>query len=305
MQQDKRRIRKVQLAHEILRVAHSNGWKAGRHLTEQSLAEALGVSRSPVRSALDLLEDWGAVTNRPNAGYRLVKNAESLLSVGEKVPPSAEEELYAVLIDARLAGDLGATVTQSTLMQRFHVSRIVVDRVLERMVEEGLMQRLKGRGWHFLEGFDSTLTWETGYQLRLVLEPASLLLPQFTIDRDWLSRMRLAHEDLSRATKTKRHLAAWIYSIDAEFHEMIATFAGNAFFLQAIQHQNKLRRLLEYRGYANRGRIGDWCAEHLSIIEQLERGDSQAASRLMRSHLEQAREATAAAEPRGLSRIAS
>ena len=37
-----------------------------------------------------------------------------------------------------------------------------------------------------------------------------------------------------------------IFETDAEFHELLAEASGNLFVLQAIQQQNRLRRLLEF-----------------------------------------------------------
>jgi DNA-binding GntR family transcriptional regulator len=77
---------------------------------------------------------------------------------------------------------------------------------------------------------------------------------------------------------------------------MCAEFCGNAFFVQAIQHQNRLRRLLEFGSYFNRRRVQDWCREHLAIIEAIATGDLGQASAKMRLHLEQALAAAPSAQ---------
>ncbi len=76
--------------------------------------------------------------------------------------------------------------------------------------------------------------------------------------------------------------------VDAGFHEMLVGFSGNAFFLEAIQGQNRLRRMLEYMEYTDRRRIAVWCEEHLAIIDALRRGHGRKAVRLLRAHLERA-----------------
>ena len=105
--------------------------------------------------------------------------------------------------------------------------------------------------------------------------------------------------DLLKSAKGVTEPPAWIYQVDVDFHEMIASFANNAFFLQAIQNQNRLRRLMEFRGYSNRRRIADWCHEHLAIIDALERGQVDRAAELMRTHLDAASDmAKAVSKPR-------
>ena len=85
-----------------------------------------------------------------------------------------------------------------------------------------------------------------------------------------------------------------IYEIDSGFHEMIAEFSQNPFFLAAIRHQDRLRRLFEFGVIADSSRVADWCREHLTIIEALEQKQADKASDLMRLHLTRAREASVA-----------
>lgn len=282
---DKRGIRRIQLAQRILQVASTGGWRKGRHLTELELCDLLEVSRSPVRAALAQLDEWGAVTKKPNQGYFLERDADQLLGVGAETPPSAEDSLYLRIIQARLGGNMADVMTQVEIMSEFDASRKAAENVLSRMSEEGLLERLPGRGWRFLPAFDENLSWEKGYEFRLIIEPAGILLPSFEIDTEKLTACRLAHQDLINTVRAGNEVAAWIYEIDSHFHELIASFTQNGFFVQAIQNQNRLRRLMEYQGYSNRRRIIDWCNEHLAIIDALERGRNERASELMRAHL--------------------
>lgn len=288
MARDKRGIRKIQLAQKIIQLANQLGWKKGRHLTELELCEVLEVSRSPVRSALALLEIWGAVVKRPNQGYFLEQDADALLAVGGDTPPMPEDELCLAIVEARVSGRLTETFTQVELMAEFNFPRNLMEKALWRLSKEGLVERLQGRGWRFLPSFDETLSWEKGYAFRSIIEPAAILLPGFEIDSEKLTACRLAHQDLIAAVKSGSEVAAWIYEIDSHFHELVASFSKNGFFVQAIQNQNRLRRLMEYRGYSNRRRIIDWCNEHLAIIDALERSRFAKASELMKGHLDNA-----------------
>ncbi len=89
------------------------------------------------------------------------------------------------------------------------------------------------------------------------------------------------------------------YEIDSGFHEMIAEFSQNPFFLIAIRHQDRLRRLFEFRVNADSARVAAWCHEHLAIIEALERNKRGAASERMQLHLTKARETSAAWDTAG------
>ncbi len=283
--EDKRAVRRVQLAQKVLQTAQRAGWEKGYHLTEARLSEMLGVSRSPARAALELLQQWGAVTKKPNHGFYLERNANQLTDIDPDLPLTQDENLYIALINARLDGSIGNSITQAEVMTRFGSPRSVVDRAFSTMVEDGLLQQNAGRGWQFLPTFDSSRSWRDGYQLRLLLEPGGILLEQFCVDALKLAEIRSVHEGLLEHLAQGHRPASWICDLDADFHELIASFTNNAFFVQAVQNQNRLRRLFELRGYENRMRITQWCHEHLVVIGCLEEGDKEAASRAMRSHL--------------------
>jgi len=287
---DKREIRRIQLARSIVQIARKAEWKVGFHLTEESLSIQLGVSRSPVRAAFKLLEDWGMVENQPNHGYFLKKSGAALQPVGQVAPPSVEEALYHDIIDARLIDSISDRVTQVDLQSHFKKSRIVIDQVLRRMVDEGLVERRKGHGWQFQRMFEGSHSWQKGYEIRRLLEPSLIMLPDFKIDHEKLTACEIAHRQLISAASEVSNVGKLAYKIDSNFHELIASFSDNHFILRAIQHQNRMRRLLEYRSYTNRDRITDWCQEHLDIISSLENADVQKASEQMLKHLTTATE---------------
>ncbi len=66
---------------------------------------------------------------------------------------------------------------------------------------------------------------------------------------------------------------------------MLARFTQNSFWMHMIQQQSRLRRLLEYRGYADRKRVTEWCKEHLAIIDALSENQRKRAASLLRQHL--------------------
>lgn len=289
MESDKRNIRRVKLAKDILELAARQGWKKNHHLTEIGLSEALGVSRSPVRMALRQLEEWGAVVVRPNLGVFLHDDADQLMALRKEDPLSAEDMLYKDLLQARLEGRITEPVTQSGLMSQFGRARTVVEQVLNRMQDEGIVHRLRGKGWVFEPQFESLQSGHMGYEFRLLLEPAQFALKDFAVDARQLAESRAEHERLLAALAHEgARLGRSTYETDSRFHEMLAGFSGNRFILQAIQHQNRLRRTLEYRGYVNRARVLEWCGEHIAILDALAADDRALAASLMHSHLQNA-----------------
>lgn len=279
---------RFRLANQILDVIRDAKLELGHHLREQQLADLVGVSRTPIRSALDLLAERGIVETRKNHGFFLCKPFDTLHRIEIEVPSTIEEELYLQLVRDRLENVLPNSITQSEIARRYNVDRVALTRTLSRLAEDGLIARNKGHGWTFLPTLDSLVSLRGSYEFRLTLEPASFLLSTFKPDHAAIERMRLqhlyliAHPDITSITNTQ------LFETDAAFHEMCAEFCGNAFFAQAIQYQNRLRRLLEFGSYVDSRRVREWCREHLAIIEAMAAGDFAQASTRMRTHLEQA-----------------
>ena len=279
------------LANQILHMLRDARFEVGHHLREQQLADTLGVSRTPIRAALQLLSREGIVEVRKNQGFFLARPHDKLLLADFDISSSVDETLYERLVNDRLAGQIPDSLTQTEIAKRYDVDRVTLLRTLARMAEDGLIERNKGHGWTFLPTLDSDLALRNGYNFRLMVEPANFLLPTFKPDRAALERSRLQHLYLTAHPDIAAVSSAQLFETDAVFHEMFAEFSGNTFVLQAIQQQNRLRKLMEFAGYVNRRRVRDWCGEHLAIIDAVAAGDYARAGNLMREHLTHADDA--------------
>ena len=279
--------RRALLASRVLDQLQASGYAVGAHLTEAALAEAFGVSRSPIRSALALLAEKKVLRFQPNRGYFLAKPPTHLRTTELEVAPSDDEALFRRIASDRFNGRLPERFTETLLMSRYRKSRAQIAKVLERLVREGLAQRNDGRGWVFSSVLNSKRAHEESYRFRLLIEPQALLLDTFRVDIRQLQRSREAHLELLVGNGALSDRAR-LFRIDSEFHEMLASLSGNTFVLNAVRQQNRLRRLAEYEGYSNRRRLRAWCNEHLAIIERLLQGDRPGASTLMRRHLSKA-----------------
>jgi DNA-binding GntR family transcriptional regulator len=287
------------LANQLLDVIREAKLEPGHHLREQQLANLVGVSRTPIRSALNVLAKRGIVETRKNHGYFLRKPFDSLHRIEIEVPSTADEKLYQRLVRDRLDDVVPNSMTQSEIARRYGVDRVALTRTLSRLAEDGLIAKNKGHGWTFLPTFDSLVSLKGSYEFRLTLEPACFLLPTFKPDLAAIERMRLQHLYLISHPDIATVSSAQLFETDAAFHEMCAVFCGNAFFVQSIQHQNRLRRLLEFGSYFNSRRVQDWCREHVAIIEAIAAGDLTRASAKMHLHLEHACAATSGLQKNG------
>lgn len=280
------------LAKQVIEMIRDARLEVGHHLREQHIADALGVSRSPIRSALSLLETLGAVEARKNQGFFLKLSADELGRLPLAVPPANDEALYDQIVKERLAGLLPDSMTQTEIGKRYSVDRVTMTKALSRLAEDGLLVRNRGHGWTFQPSLEMASSVKGSYDFRSALEPAGLLLSTFKIDRAALEKCRrehfymLGHPDLGTVPYNQ------LFDVDANFHEMLAKFSGNPFFLQSVQQQNRLRRLLEFSVNSNKRRIREWLGEHLAVLDAVEKGDNEKAAQLLRSHVSHACRAT-------------
>lgn len=276
------------IARQILDLISEARFDPGHHLREQHLADALGVSRTPVRAGLKELTRMGAVEARPNQGFFLLKRSNELDQLEIEQSKSNDQKLYEQLVHDRIAGILPESFTQTEISQRYDVDRGVLTRTLVKLSEDSLIARNAGHGWRFLQTLNSDIALRNSYGFRLMIEPMALLTPNLHVDRQMLKRLRARHLRLITHPDITQVPAKEIFETDAAFHELLAEASGNLFVLQAIQQQNRLRRLLEFGSYHNKRRVKEWCEEHVAIIDALRENKQEQAAELMRKHLQYA-----------------
>jgi DNA-binding GntR family transcriptional regulator len=276
-----------QLAFKIVEYVRRENLPEGFHLVKQTLADECRVSRSPVHKALELLVQEGVVLFKPNMGFFLARPASEIPELSLTVPTSEEEVKYYQIAGDRVRGILKGNVSEVELRATYGISRGTLTKILTRMSQEGLVERRPGKGWNFLPILDSIDTLEQSFRFRIAIETAALLEPTYKVDRILFAELR---KELEEILKTKADSAVFskIFEIGARFHEQIVACSGNAFFTEAVQHINRLRRLIEYNFKIDQSRL-DRYQEHLAILDLLESGHNQEASDLLRHHLNKAK----------------
>lgn len=277
----------LQLANRIVEHARLQALPEGRHLAEQALADTFNVSRSPVREALMLLERDRIVTFHPNRGFFLALPAAEIRDLSLEIPIFAEEEKYFQIAEDRIHGKLQGHVSEAELMSRYGISRVKLMKILVRMSQEGWVERRPGHGWNFLPILDSVEALDQGYRFRLLVEPAALLEPTYRVDPVLFAALRREQEALNQKPIEEK-LTFEMFETGARFHEQLVACSGNRFFLEAVRHVNRLRRLIEYKVEVTENRLLRY-REHMEILTLLEENRIADASDLLREHLLKAR----------------
>lgn len=274
---------------QIVELIKAEGLPPGSHLPAQMLADRLRVSRSPVNEALDLLMQKGVLKREPNRGYFLT-------ALPDKALPELVEQLglaesdaitsaYFRLAEDRLRGLLPDGFSEALIKTRYGLTPAQLNAVLGRIAQEGWAEKKPGYGWVFSSMLTTPDTLLQSYRLRLALEPAALLEPGYRLDAQVLARCRAAELHLL-AGGIDTDTADQLHERGVRFHESLVEASGNSFFIDAIRRVNRVRRLLSYRSMKDRKRYKEHCEQHLHVLELLEQGRNEEASRALHEHLD-------------------
>lgn len=256
----------------------------GQHIGAQYIADLYGVSRTPVRDALNQLEKHGLLNRQANRGYFVADDVAANVAQWLEEHGNNDVDSYQQLANDWLLNRLPEEVTEQLLRDRYGWTKSKVGELLVRAAREGWVERKEGYGYRFLPVAKTPEAFEQIYRFRLAIEPAALLEPTFILDRNLIAE--------------QREIQQWMLEVDMEsvpdekllangslFHEEIIKLSGNPFFLMSLQRVNRMRRLMEYRAEINHERLIEQCTDHLSILDLLEEGDTVGASFKMREHL--------------------
>lgn len=261
----------------IVDYIRQSGLESGDPLNQLLLAERFGVSRTPIRAALQHLDTLGVV--RVGDGVH-VADPDKLPEADLADPV---EELISAVSRDRHKDKIGIDITENDLMRRYEASRARVMAALRRMTSLGMVARKPGFGWRF----EPTETREArleGYRIRLLVEPAMLLEPSFVCDTDSLREIRNRHTNFLD-WDWRDEMAVEFFEANAEFHLTLARFSNNRYLVQVVNQQIGLRRLRNYSWSEPSDRVARSTTEHIAVIDALLAGDAPTASRLLRQHI--------------------
>ncbi|WP_298813053.1 GntR family transcriptional regulator [uncultured Roseibium sp.] len=275
----------AKVAHGLSQKITSRSLAAGAHISAQNVADEFGVSRSPVREALEMLEKAGLVEKRTNRGY-FVSETEPEPASADILKAMAPDDSSVYL---RIAEDwrtdrLPEEVTEQYLREKYDLSRGRLQDILVRAVREGWVERKPGYGWRFLDVAKTPEAFDKIYHFRMVIEPAAMLDPDYSVDWKILASLKDEQQRLLDH-EIENNSVEHLLSVGARFHEELIKFSGNPHFHMALVRVNQMRRLLEYKAVVSRDRFVEQTNGHLEIIGHLERAEIAEASYAMRHHL--------------------
>jgi DNA-binding GntR family transcriptional regulator len=218
----------------------------------------------------------------PAATAQPGRTARSGPALRSRAAPSSNE-IYDRLLSAILEQKLrpGTKLVEDRLANAFGVSRTKIRQALARLVHDGIIAVSPSRGAEV----SSPSPQETRevIEARRIIEPALIGLLAKSATREQVKRLReqVALESKARA-RGDRATEIWLAG---KFHLLIAEMVGNRVMARTLTEVVSLMSLAVILYRSPRAAL---CPEdeHADLVDLIEAGDAERATREMRTHLD-------------------
>lgn len=210
------------------------------------------------------------------------------------MPSSAADPIYDDIRVAILSGEIapGAPLRQDEIAKRFGVSKIPVREALRRLEVDNLVIFERNKGASVRRYSEAEVLQLLDIRIALECRALELAVPNM-IAADF-SDMRTLLDDYAKRTDP----AEW-GAMNAQFHNMLYEPCGNPQLIKMIDDlQGKLGQFLRLLLSTASG-LDRPMREHSDILEACERGDTEAAVKALRLHIEATQKEVAAFLRRG------
>lgn len=276
------------LFHQLVYEIGAGIRKCGDPIREVALTRLHGISRTPVRLALDRLVAEGFAIRIPNLGVRV---ADTLPPKASQVNPEAPPELILTTIRERAYEEIlewittgrlkpGQRLIASHLSRELNIGETPIILALQMLGQGGMVRKIPRRGY-FVQNMDLHRV-EQIYDLREYLEGAAAALAAHNLSREGRdSLMHLYDQPMDRRG---------LVEADARFHRIILENSGNDLLKQHLKELLESIRLFHILGLRiTDERMQRVIDEHRAVINALFSGDAALSEALMREHVRQSK----------------
>jgi DNA-binding GntR family transcriptional regulator len=265
----------------------AHGVPIGSHLNALPIAEELAVSRTTVNKAIARLIESGLV--RPDGGRRPV-----LVSYPQESPAVVEteaaafrfanqtEQTYEAILERILRGDFrpGEAIKERRLAKELGVNPVTTHRAAERLCGDGLLVRLRRRGWQVVSPRRDDL--REIYRIRMMLEPGAFALAtprvsEATLDALARDAERIGELGVRSSIYDRRQS-------DYRFHRELLEASGNRVLTETVDPLVRKAHLITHVAFRKSSVVRS-NEEHQLILEALRRRDARGAANQVRAHL--------------------
>lgn len=187
------------------------------------------------------------------------------------------QRIVAAILAQRLAP--GTRLGEQSLSMLFDCSRTLVREALVRLAARGIVTVSSRRGWYVVQ--PSHEEAREAFEARRVIE-TGLIRSNGHVDKAALKRLR-QHIRQEQAALKGDDVGQRSYLL-GDFHVCLAECLGNQLLAETLRDFTARTTLIAMLYQSTHDAVQS-CAEHVQIVEALERGDVAAAEALMTAHI--------------------
>ena len=277
---------------------------AGAVIKEGPLATVFGVSRAPLRRALQMLEQDHILRRAKGQGFVVGTGAETGVIGASTLKSIFEDEVEvgraatwesifdSILLDVANCLPFGTfRISESIACEHFSVGRTALRESLGKLQDKGFLE--KSNRSHWTAGPLTARDIHEAFAVRRLLEPAAL---RESAPRSGRSVVQAMHAKIVHTTAALDNTSpADVEKIEDALHSVLLKNCANRRMLEAIE-RNQFPFIVDRIFRRNFGLRPDRNAleDHAQILEQLLKGQTDVACTMLAAHLESAEENTLA-----------
>lgn len=195
------------------------------------------------------------------------------------------KEAYNYIAQEIFNGNLNANtpLSEIELTSNLKSSRTPVREALVALEQDGLITRIRNRGWFVVE--ISTRDIEEIFELRILMETHALKTAYKIVPSEEWKDLKERIESLNEKSSPEEYFVT-----DRDLHNRIIRYCGNKRLVDFIRQLNMQIEHLRVISSQKPERLKISRLEHLEIIEAIEKQDLKEALTLLTGHIEHVRD---------------
>ncbi|NNU49405.1 GntR family transcriptional regulator [Rhizobium sp. WYCCWR 11279] len=207
--------------------------------------------------------------------------------------PTLREKAYASFTRHLLARDVrpGQFVSQRRLVELTGLTLGAIRELIPRLEAEGLIKTVPQRGLQIAH-IDLNLIREA-FQLRVFLEKEAVALFTRSASDETIAGLLKQHRDIADAIRSgdgSHELELHAQAVDWGMHDAFIDALGNTIISNAYRVNSIKMRLISQDRFRIEGHVGPVMAEHLKVLEAIERRSAEDAVNSLVAHINHARD---------------
>jgi DNA-binding GntR family transcriptional regulator len=212
---------------------------------------------------------------------------------GTDETPTLREKAYESFTRHLLARDVrpGQFVSQRRLVELTGLTLGAIRELIPRLEAEGLIKTVPQRGLQIAH-IDLNLIREA-FQLRVFLEKEAVALFTVSASDAEIAALVREHRDIVSAIEhgdSSHELALRAQAVDWGMHDAFIDALGNTIISNAYRVNSIKMRLINHERFRIDGRVASVMAEHMTVLEAIERRSVEDAVKALVAHIHNARD---------------